>query len=90
MMLSRVDIHSTCGTVPVRPRDGWLLGAQWGGWLFDDTVLPFGLISAPGFVMAVVDAVEWVAWYRGLRRGGCRGVVCVVSCGLRRLFSLSG
>ena len=66
VVLSKVDIRSACRTVPVHPEDRWLLGMLWNGQLFVDTVLPFGLRSAPKLFTAVVDAVEWVARHRGL------------------------
>ena len=58
VVLSKVDIRSAYRTVTVHPEDGWLLGMQWGGQLFIDTVLPFGLRSAPKLFTAVADAVE--------------------------------
>ena len=65
VVLSKVDVRSAYRTVPVHPEDKWLLGMQWNGQLFMDTVLPFGLRSAPKHITAVADAVEWVARHRG-------------------------
>ncbi|KAL5518104.1 hypothetical protein EMCRGX_G003785 [Ephydatia muelleri] len=59
VVLSKVDVRSAYRTVPVHPEDKWLLGMQWNGQLFMDTVLPFGLRSAPKHFTAVADAVEW-------------------------------
>ena len=60
-MLSKMDTCSAYRTVPVHPKDRWLLGMQWNRKLFVDTVLPFGLRSAPKLFTAMADAVEWVA-----------------------------
>ena len=49
----------------VHPDDHHLLGMQWEGQLFVDTVLPFGLRSAPKIFNAVADALEWIAHSRG-------------------------
>ena len=46
-LLSKVDVKSAYRMVPVHPDDRWLLGMVWGDQLFVDTVLPFGLRSAP-------------------------------------------
>jgi len=41
-------------------------GYEMGG-LFIDTVLPFGLCSAPKIFTAVADAVEWILKDEGVR-----------------------
>ena len=46
--------------VPVHPHDRWLLGMKWEGRLYMDTVLPFGLRSAPKIFSAVADAAQWI------------------------------
>ena len=66
-LLSKIDIRSAYRTVPVHPEDRWLLGMLWEGQLFVDTVLPFGLRSAPKLFTAVADAVEWIAKLRGIQ-----------------------
>ena len=53
-------------SLPVNPRDWWLLGMQWKGSLFVDTTLPFGLRSAPKIFTAVADAAEWIVKRRGV------------------------
>ena len=58
--LSKVDVKSAYRMVPVHPDDRWLLGMVWGGQLFVDTVLPFGLRSAPKIFTAIADAVQWI------------------------------
>ena len=47
-----------------------MLGMRWEGALFVDSVLPFGLRSAPKIFSAVADAVEWI-----LKQGGVRFAV---------------
>ena len=59
-VLAKVDIKSAYRIVEVHPEDRWLLGFQWDGALFVDTVLPFGLRSAPKLFTALVDAMEWI------------------------------
>ena len=56
--LAKVDIRSAYRIIPVHPEDRWLLGMVWEGALYIDTVLPFGLRSAPKIFNAVADAVE--------------------------------
>lgn len=64
-LLAKMDIQSAYRMVPVHPDDHHLLGMQWEGQLFVDTVLPFGLRSAPKIFNAVADALEWIAHSRG-------------------------
>ena len=64
--LSKIDIRSAYRTIPVHPDDRFLLGMCWEGRLFVDTVLPFGLWSAPKIFTAVADAVEWIARANGV------------------------
>ena len=58
-LLAKVDIEAAYRIIPVHPEDRWLLGMRWQGSLFVDTVLPFGLRSAPKVFTAVADALEW-------------------------------
>lgn len=58
--LAKVDIQNAYMNIPVHPDDQWLLDLSWRGGVFIDTVLPFGLCSAPKIFNAVVDALEWV------------------------------
>ena len=53
--------------MPVYPEDRLLLGMQWREQLFIDTVLPFGLRSAPKLFSAVADALQWIIRSRGPR-----------------------
>ena len=47
--LAKIDIKSAYRIVPVYPDDCLLLGMSWGGQLYLDATLPFGLRSAPKF-----------------------------------------
>ena len=64
--LAKVDIRSAYRIIPVHPEDRWLLGMVWEGALYIDTVLPFGLRSAPKIFNAVADAVEWIVCQQGV------------------------
>ena len=46
-LLAKVDIESAFRNIPVHPDDRHLLGMLWDNKLYIDTVLPFGLRSAP-------------------------------------------
>ena len=59
-LLAKVDIRSAYRNIPVDPDDRWLLGLHWDGATYIDTILPFGLWSAPKIFNSVVDALEWV------------------------------
>ena len=52
--------------VPVHAQDQCLLRVQWGGNTYIDTVLPFGLRSAPKNFSAVADALQWILVQKGL------------------------
>lgn len=45
----------------VHPDDHQLLGMKWQGALYVDTVLPFGVRSAPYIFTCIADLVEWIA-----------------------------
>ena len=64
-LMAKVDIKKAYRMVPVHPADRPLLGMQWGGHLFLDAALPFGLRSAPKIFTAVADAAEWMACAEG-------------------------
>ncbi len=69
-MLAKIDIESAFRNMPVHPDDRHLLGMVWDNKLYIDTVLPFGLRSAPKIFNAIADAMEWIA----------------VSCGVSHLW----
>lgn len=66
-LLAKFDIKSAYRLVPVYPEDRLLLGMQWREQLYIDTVLPFGLRSAPKLFSAVADALQWIIRSRGPR-----------------------
>ncbi len=67
-LLVKLDVKSAYRLLPVHPEDRWLLGVCWRDQRYVDTMLPFGLRSAPKIFTAVADALEWcfhqegVAW----------------------------
>lgn len=65
-LLAKMDIESAFRNIPVHPHDRHLLGMAWEGSLYIDTVLPFGLRSAPKIFNAVADALQWIALERGV------------------------
>lgn len=58
--MSKTDIQSAFRIIPIHPHDWELLGMQWKGLFFFDTVLPFGLQSAPFLFNMLSDALEWI------------------------------
>lgn len=64
-LLAKIDIKQAYRMVPVHPDDRRLLGMKWGGKVYVDKVLPFGLRSAPLIFTAVADALQWM-----MERGG--------------------
>ena len=65
-LLAKIDIAHAYRNIPVHPDDRGLLGMTWGDQLFVDTVLPFGLRSAPKIFCAVADTLEWILRNRGV------------------------
>lgn len=57
-LLAKIDIAHAYRNVPVHPDDRHLLGMLWDGSLYVDTVLPFGLRSAPKIFSAISDSLE--------------------------------
>ena len=64
--LAKIDIRNAYRIIPVHPEDRWLLGMSWEDALYIDTVLPFGLRSAPKIFNAVANAVEWIVRQQGV------------------------
>ena len=52
--------------MPVHVQDCPLLGLQWEGALYVDTMLPFELRYAPKIFNAIADAIQWVAEQEGV------------------------
>ena len=55
-LLAKVDIRSAYRILPIHPDDRWLLGMEWENSLYVNTMLLFGLHSAPKIFTAVADA----------------------------------
>ena len=65
-LLAKVDIKNAYRIVEVHPEDRLLLGMQFEGLLYIDSVLPFGLRSAPKIFTAIADALEWIVSKAGV------------------------
>lgn len=65
-LIAKTDIKHAYRQVPVHPQDRPLLGMLWKRGYYLDTVLPFGLRSAPLIFTAVADALEWIVQSRGV------------------------
>ena len=59
-LIAKLDIQSAYWIVPVHPDDRWLLGMKWRDRVYIDTVLSFGLRSAPKVFNALADSLEWI------------------------------
>ena len=66
--LAKLDLESAYRIVPVHPHDRHLLGMEWGGKWYMDTVLPFGLRSAPKIFTALADGLIWIMGRNGIER----------------------
>ena len=58
--MSNLDIKSAFRNIPVHPSDWELLDMKWQGLYYFDTVLPFGLRSAPYLFGQFSRMLEWV------------------------------
>ena len=67
-LLVKLDIALAYQNIPVHPDDRKLQGMQWKGHTYIDTVLPFGLMSAPGLFCVVASAFEWILKQDGTSR----------------------
>ena len=65
-LLVKADIKEAYRNIPVHPDDHHLLGIKWEGVAYMDTVLPFGLRSAPLIFSAMADAAQWMLWRGGV------------------------
>ena len=68
-LLAKLDIQSAYRHIPVHPSDSQLLGIRWQGEEYLDRALPFGLRSVPKIFSAVVDALIWIMFNRGVSHG---------------------
>ena len=64
--LAKIDVDAAFRNIPVHPHDRHLLGMIWDKALYVDTVLPFGLRSAPKIFNAIAAALRWIAKKRGV------------------------
>ena len=64
-MLAKMDIKQAYRNIPIHPSDRIYLGMQWNGSVYVDTVLPFGLRSAPLLFSAVADGLLWIMCRKG-------------------------
>ena len=65
-LLGKEDIESAYRLVPVHPQDRVLQAVKWGGKVYVDPMLPFGLRSAPKVFNAVADALNWILCQAGI------------------------
>ena len=65
-LLAKLDVEHAYRNIPVHPDDRPLLAMRWKEGLYVDTVLPFGLRSAPKIFSAVADALEWILLGQGV------------------------
>ena len=65
-LLAKVDLQHAYRMVPVHWDDHHLLGIRWGGEVYIDTALPFGLRSAPKIFSVLADALAWVLYQEGV------------------------
>ena len=63
-LMAKIDFAHAYRNVPVHPYDRLLMGMRWQEAIYIDTVLPFGLRSAPKIFSALADAVEWILLHR--------------------------
>ena len=66
-VLAKVDLESAYRMVPIHPDDRPLLGMEWGGQIYVDTALPFGLRSAPKIFNALADGLQWIMGQKGIQ-----------------------
>ena len=64
-LLAKLDLESAYRMIPVHPVDRPLLGMRWGGKVWLDTTLPFGLRSAPKIFNVMADCLQWIFRNRG-------------------------
>lgn len=62
-LLAKVDIDAAYHLIPVHPQNQPLQAMLWEGCLYIDSMLPFGLWSAPN---AVADTLNWYLHQQGI------------------------
>ena len=68
LALVKADIKEVYSNIPDHPDDHHLLAVQWEGVADVDSVLLFGLRSAPLIFSAVAYTVQWMLWEMGVTR----------------------
>ncbi len=58
-LMAKIDVESAYRLLPVHPQDRPLQAIRWGGSVYVDLVLPFGLRSAAKIFNTVADALNW-------------------------------
>ena len=76
----KMDLKDAYRMVPVHPHDQHLLGISWQGSIYVDRCLPFGLRSAPKIFTAVVDALAWALFCRGITHVGSSCTIWTTIC----------
>ena len=65
--LVKLDLKQAYRNIAVHPQDQHLLAVSWGGNVYVDGALPFGLRSAPKIFSAVADMLAWALHRAGIR-----------------------
>ena len=65
-LLAKLDLIEAYCTVPVHPMDQPLLAMKWGGIVYIDRALPFGLRSTPKIFSTLTDAMLWILHSQGV------------------------
>ena len=68
-LIAKIDIKAAYRLIPVNPHQRHYLGMSWKSQTYVDTMLLFGLRSAPKIFNAIADALEWC-----VSRGGVESV----------------
>ena len=58
-LIVKIDIKKAYCLIPVAPKDLSCLGMKWEDKVYIDTMLPFGLRSAPKIFNAIADPLKW-------------------------------
>lgn len=66
-LLVKANVMEAYRMISVHPDDHHLLGIRWWNAFFIDSVLPFGLRSAPKIFSAVADAAQWIMAQAGIK-----------------------
>jgi len=64
--LAKIDVKSAFWLLPVHPADRHLLAMNWDGNLYIETLLPFGLRSAPKLFNILAELLSWILTQKGV------------------------